>query len=97
MTSEKASFFFDDKNKIQRIESDQNVTVTESVTKRKGTGDKAIYHVDRKMVFVYGKPATMSDAKGSLSGQQISFDLTRNRVQVVSPEGQTKGTYKHEG
>ncbi|HVE69914.1 MAG TPA: LPS export ABC transporter periplasmic protein LptC [Thermoanaerobaculia bacterium] len=97
LTSEKAAFFFDDKNKIQRIESEQNVNVSESVTKRKGTGDKAIYHVDRKMVFVYGKPATMSDPSGSLSGQQISFDLARNRVQVVSPEGQTKGTYKHEG
>ena len=97
LTSDKAAFFFDDKNKIQRIESDQNVNVTESVTKRKGTGDKAIYHVDKKMVYVYGKPATMSDPSGSLSGQQISFDLARNRVQVVSPEGQTKGTYKHEG
>ncbi|HUR81662.1 MAG TPA: LptA/OstA family protein [Thermoanaerobaculia bacterium] len=97
LTSEKAAFFFDDKNKIQRIESEQNVVVTESVTKRKGTGDKAIYHVDKKMVYVMGKPATMSDPTGSLSGQQISFDLTRNRVQVVSPEGQTKGTYKHEG
>lgn len=97
LNSEKAAFFFDDKNKIQRIESEQNVNVAESVTKRKGTGDKAIYHVDRKMVFVYGNPATMSDPKGSLQGQQISFDLARNRVQVVSPEGQTKGTYKHEG
>ena len=97
MTSEKAAFFFDDKNKVQRIESEQNVTFTESATKRKGTGDKAIYHVDRKMVYVNGKPATVTDPSGSLSGQQISFDLTRNRVQVVSPEGQTKGTYKHEG
>lgn len=97
LNSDKAAFFFDDKNKIQRIESEQNVTMTESVTKRKGTGDKAIYHVDRKMVFVYGTPATMSDPKGSLQGEQISFDLARNRVQVVSPEGQTKGTYKHEG
>jgi lipopolysaccharide transport protein LptA len=97
MSSDKAAFFFDDKNKIQRIECDQNVNVAESVTKRKGTGDKAIYHVDRKMVFLHGKPATISDPSGTLSGQQISFDLTRNRVQVVSPEGQTKGTYKHEG
>jgi lipopolysaccharide transport protein LptA len=96
VTGEKAAFFFDDKNKIQRIEADQNVTLTESVTKRKGTGDRAIYHVDRKMAYLYGKPATMSDPSGSLSGQQISFDVARNRVQVVSPEGQTKGTYKHE-
>ena len=97
VTGEKASFFFDDKNKIQRIESDQNVTLTESVEKRKGTGDRAVYHVDRKMAYLYGKPATMSDPKGSLSGQQISYDLSRNSVQVVSPEGKTKGTYKHEG
>ena len=34
---------------------------------------------------------------GSVSGQPIVFALVRNRVQVVSPEGQTKGTYKHEG
>lgn len=97
LTSEKAAFFFDDKNKVQRIETEQNVVVNESTMKRKGTGDKAIYHVERKMVYVYGKPATVTDPSGSLSGQQISFDLTRNRVQVVSPEGQTKGTYKHEG
>ncbi|HEX8409105.1 MAG TPA: LptA/OstA family protein, partial [Thermoanaerobaculia bacterium] len=97
MTSEKASFFFDANNKVQRIEAEEKVNVSESVTKRKGAGDKAIYHVDRKMIFVYGKPATISDPTGSVAGQQISFDLTRNRVQVVSPEGQTKGTYKHEG
>lgn len=97
MTSEKASFFFDANNKVQRIEAEEKVNVTESVTKRKGAGDKAIYHVDRKMIYVYGKPATISDPTGSVAGQQISFDLTRNRVQVVSPEDQTKGTYKHEG
>ena len=96
MTSDKATFFLDDKNKVQRVECEQNVNVTESVTKRKGTGDKAIYHVDKKMVYMYGKPATISDPKGTLSGQEIAFDLARNRVQVLSPEGQTKGTYKHE-
>ena len=39
----------------------------------------------------------MSDPSGSLSGQQISFDLAKNRVQVLSPESETKATYKHEG
>ena len=97
MKSEKAAFFFDDKNKIQRIESEQNVNVVEAATRRKGTGDKAVYHVDRKMIFVNGTPATMSDPSGSVSGQEISFDLAKNRVQVVSPQGETKGTYKHEG
>ncbi|HEX6101045.1 MAG TPA: LptA/OstA family protein [Thermoanaerobaculia bacterium] len=97
LKSEKSTFFFDDKNKIQRIESEQNVNVVESATRRKGAGDKAVYHVDKKMIYFTGSPATMSDPSGSLSGQQISFDLAKNRVQVVSPQGETKGTYKHEG
>lgn len=97
LKSEKSAFFFDDKNKLQRIECDQAVNVVDSATRRKGAGDKAVYHVDRKMIFFNGAPATMSDPTGSLSGQQISFDLAKNRVQVVSPHGETKGTYKHEG
>jgi LPS export ABC transporter protein LptC len=97
LKSEKASFFFDDKNKIQRMESEQAVNVADTATGRKGTGDKAVYHVDKKMIFVNGTPATMSDPSGSVAGQQISFDLAKNRVQVVSPHGETKGTYKHEG
>ncbi len=97
LKSEKATFFFDDKNKIQRMESEQAVNVADTATGRKGTGDKAVYHVDKKMIFVNGTPATMSDPSGSVAGQQISFDLAKNRVQVVSPHGETKGTYKHEG
>jgi lipopolysaccharide transport protein LptA len=97
LTSEKAAFFFDENRKIQRIEAEQKVNVVEAATRRKGTGDKAIYHVDKKMIYVYGSPATITDPTGSVSGQQISFDLTRNRVQVLSEEGQTKGTYKNEG
>lgn len=97
LTSERATFFFDANNKVQRIESEEKVNMAESVTRRKGAGEKAVYHVDKKMIYVYGKPATISDPTGSVSGQQISFDLTRNRVQVLSPEGETKGTYKHEG
>ncbi len=97
MKSEKAVFFLDANRKLERMESDQNVTVSDSATKRKGTGDKAVYQVEKKMIYLSGAPASISDPGGSVSGQQISFDLTRNRVQVVSPEGQTKGTYKHDG
>jgi lipopolysaccharide transport protein LptA/LPS export ABC transporter protein LptC len=97
LKSEKATFFLDEKNKIQKIEAEQNVNVVEAANGRKGTGDRAIYQVDKKMIYVFGSPATITDPSGSVSGQQIVFDLTRNRVQVVSPEGETKGTYKHEG
>jgi LPS export ABC transporter protein LptC/lipopolysaccharide transport protein LptA len=97
LKSEKSAFFFDDRNKIQRVECDQNVNVVDSATRRRGVGDKAVYQVAQKMIFFNGTPATMTDPSGSLSGQQISFDLAKNRVQVVSPQGETKGTYKHEG
>jgi lipopolysaccharide transport protein LptA/LPS export ABC transporter protein LptC len=97
LESEKASFFFNDAQKIQRIEAEQSVRVNEIPTNRKGSGDKAIYNVDKKMIYLYGTPATVTDPTGTLQGQQFVFDLVRNKVQVVSPEGQTKGTYKHEG
>lgn len=97
LKSEKAVFFLDEARKLQRIEAEQNVSVVDQASRRKGTGDKAIYQVDKKMIYLSGSPASISDPTGSVTGQQISFDLTRNRVQVVSPEGQTKGTYKHEG
>lgn len=97
LTSEKATFFFDDKNKIERIESEQNVVLVDSATKRKGTGDRAVYEVPKKMIYLTGTPATIADPSGSVAGEQISFDLARNRVNILSSEGQTTGTYKHEG
>ena len=97
LKSEKAAFFFDENKKLQRVEAENNVNVAEATTNRKGTGDKAIYQVDKKMIYVNGSPATMTDPGGSITGQQILFDLTRNRVQVVSPSSETKGTYKHSG
>lgn len=97
LTAEKATLFLDDNRKVQRVEAEKNVQVVERATQRKGTGDKIVYHVDKKMIYVYGSPASMSDPQGSLSGEQIAFDLARDRVQVLSTAGQTKGTYKHEG
>ena len=97
LESEKASFFFTDAQKIQRIEAETNVRVNEIPTSRKGQGDKAIYNVEKKMIYMYGSPATVTDPRGSVSGGQILFDLNRNKVQVISPTGQTTGTYKNEG
>jgi lipopolysaccharide transport protein LptA len=97
LQSERATLFMDENRKVQRMEAETGVKITESGTGRKGTGDKAIYQVDKKMIYVFGKPATMSDPKGNLSGEQIVFDLTKDRVAVRSPDGKTTGTYKHEG
>ncbi|HYR30257.1 MAG TPA: LptA/OstA family protein, partial [Thermoanaerobaculia bacterium] len=71
LESEKASFFFNDAQKIQRIEAENNVRMNEIPTQRKGQGDKAIYNVDKKMVYLHGSPATVTDPKGTLTGQQI--------------------------
>jgi lipopolysaccharide transport protein LptA len=97
LKSEKALFFLNEARKLERIEAEQSVSLIDRATKREGMGDKATYLVSKKMIYLSGAPAKVSDPTGSVSGQQISFDLTRNRVQVLSPEGQTKGTYKHEG
>jgi lipopolysaccharide transport protein LptA len=97
LKSEKASIFLDENRKIQRMEAETNVSLVEAATSRKGNGNKVVYHVDKKMIYLFGKPATMSDPDGSLSSEQIVFDLTRNRVNAVSAEGQTKGTYKQKG
>lgn len=97
LKAEKATLFLDENRKVQRMEADTNVLMSESASGRKGSGNRAIYHVDKKLIYVYGKPATISDPKGNLAGEEIVFDLARDRVQILSADGQTKGTYKHEG
>jgi lipopolysaccharide transport protein LptA len=97
LKSEKATLFLDENRKVQRMEAENGVNMAEATTGRRGTGDKAVYHVDKKMIYVFGKPATISDPKGNVAGQQIVFDITKDRVQVLSSDGKTKGTYKHEG
>jgi len=96
LTGEKASLFFDAQRKIDRIEASENVTLLEKAANRKGTGDKAIYHLKQRMAYLHGSPATATDPQGSLSGQQIVFDIGRNRVQVLSPTGETQGTFKQQ-
>jgi LPS export ABC transporter protein LptC/lipopolysaccharide transport protein LptA len=94
MTSDKATFFFDANRKIEHIESESKVVLVEKPANRKMTGDKATYFVPKRMVYVDGAPATATGPQGSFSGQQIVYDLTRNRVQVVSPTGKTELNYK---
>ncbi|HET7704851.1 MAG TPA: LPS export ABC transporter periplasmic protein LptC [Thermoanaerobaculia bacterium] len=94
MSGEKATLYFDAQRKIERIEASEKVVLVEKTANRKGTGDKVIYQLKQKMAYLHGSPATATDPQGSLSGQQIVFDLGRNRVQVLSPTGETQGTFK---
>lgn len=96
LNSDKATLSFDANRKLERVDAETNVTVVEKPTSRKGTGDKATYHVARKMIFVTGSPASVSAPNGSLLGQQIAFDLNRNKVEIISPTGKTEGTYRQQ-
>jgi len=93
-----AAFFFDTNRKIDHIEAENDVVVTERPTSRRGAGKKATYYVNKRMIFVYGSPATVTDPQASLSGEQIVFDLARNKVEVVNESGkQGKASYKNPG
>jgi lipopolysaccharide export system protein LptA len=94
MTGEKATFFLDASKRIEHIEAEQKVVLTDTATSRKATGDKATYFVNRRMVYMFGNPATATAPNGTLTAQQISIDLVRNKVDVVSPASPTQATYK---
>jgi hypothetical protein len=44
------------------------------------------------MLHLSGAPAVMSDPRGTVKGQQVVFDIGRNKVEVSGP-GQTETTY----
>jgi lipopolysaccharide transport protein LptA len=92
-----AAFFFDANRKIERIETENQVAVNERPTARTGAGNKAVYYVNRRLIYVFGAPATLTDPQGTVTGQQIVFDLARNRVNVVSEGAASEGTYKNPG
>ena len=94
LTSDHASFFFDANKKMERVEAEAKVVLVEKAAGRRGTGDKAVYQLQKKMIYLSGNPAKVTDPKGSFTGQRLAFDLTKNKVDVVSPTSQTEGSYK---
>jgi LPS export ABC transporter protein LptC/lipopolysaccharide transport protein LptA len=94
LTSDHASFFFDANKKIERVEAETKVVLVEKAAGRRGTGDRAVYQLQKKMIYLSGNPAKVTDPKGSFTGQQLAFDLVKNKVDVVSPTSQTEGSYK---
>lgn len=94
LNSEQATFFFDANRKIEHVEAANKVVVIDKPANRKMTGDKATYYLAKKMVYVDGSPATATDPKGNISGQQIKLDLARNHLEIVSPTKPTELNYK---
>lgn len=96
LKSKKATLFLDTNRKVERMEAEEDVTLAETATGRKGSADRAVYDVTAKTIRLFGSPAKISDPTGAIEAQQILFDIARNNVKIVSEEGQTKGTFKNE-
>lgn len=96
MTGDKAAFYFDANKKMERIEAENRIVLLEQSAGRKGTGDKAVYFLNRRVIHMSGSPATVTAPTGTLSGQQIAIDLARNKVEIISPNSATQGTYKQQ-
>ena len=94
LTAEHATFFFDANRKAERIEAEQKVVLLEQPTSRKGTGDKATYLVAKRLIYLNGSPATVTDAKGTMTAENFAIDLAKNKVEVMSTSAPTQGTYK---
>ncbi len=96
MSSDHAVFLFDAARKLDRVDSEKHVILTEAATQRKATGDRAVYQVKTRMIYLMGSPATLNAPTGNVAGQQITFDIKRNKVDVTGPTTPTHGTYKPE-
>lgn len=92
LTGQKVALMFGVDKKLDRAEGSGGVTVVEKTTKRQGSGDLFVYRAKQQMLYLTGTPAVMTDPRGTVKGQQVVFDIARNKVEVSGP-GQTETTY----
>lgn len=97
LAAKQATFFLNADQRVERIELTGDLTIREKQTGRVGKGSKAVYHVPEKRILLEGEPATVQEARGTIKGTQILFDLQRNRVEVISGGEPTEATYRPEG
>ncbi|HEY5609691.1 MAG TPA: LptA/OstA family protein, partial [Thermoanaerobaculia bacterium] len=88
-----AVIFLDANRKIERVEARDGVVLTERATGRNATGDRVDYRVQQKMIYLEGMPAQLTDARGTIKGRRVVFDIAKNKVDVVSGETPTEATY----
>lgn len=92
LTGQKIALLFGSDKKLDRAEGSGSITVVEKASKRQGSGDSFVYRAKQQMLHLSGSPAVMSDPRGTVKGQQVVFDIGRNKVEVSGP-GQTETTY----
>ncbi len=96
MSGENAVFLFDANKKIDRVDADTKVVLLDPPNNRKVTGDRAQYQVAKHLVYIWGSPAVVTAPNGSSSGQQFVLNLLTNRVDIISPNQPTTGTFKQQ-
>ena len=69
LTAEKAVFFFDANRRLDHIEAENKIVLLEQPPGRKGTGDKATYLVNKRMIYISGSPAVVTDPQWSSLGE----------------------------
>jgi lipopolysaccharide transport protein LptA len=94
LETEKATLFFNAARKLERLEADGKVAVSDKATSRKGTADKASYRVTEQILYMDGTPAELIEPRGTLRGQQIVYDMARNKAVVASGSAPSESTYK---
>lgn len=94
LEAERATFHFDAAQKLERVEATGQIQVTERASGRTGSGSRLRYLVPKEKIHLEGSPATVTDARGTVKGSEIVFDLTRNHVEILRGEGQTEATYR---
>jgi lipopolysaccharide transport protein LptA len=86
MLSDKTVIHFDRAQKLERIESEGSVTVTEAATGRSAKGTHATYRVIERTLRILGAPAVLGDASGEVKGTEIRFDTASQKVEVIGGE-----------
>lgn len=86
LRSDKTVFHFDKSQQLERIESEGNVSVTESATGRSAKGTHATYRVIQRTLRILGSPAVLTDASGEVKGTEIRFDTASQKVEVIGGE-----------
>lgn len=86
LRSDKTVLHFDKAQKLERIESEGDVSVTESATGRSAKGTHATYRVQQRTLKILGSPAVLVDASGEVKGTEIRFDTASQKVEVIGGE-----------
>lgn len=96
LSSDAALFVLTPDQKLDRVVATGGVVVRETATGRVGRGSKAVYELAEETILIEGRPAEMSESRGTIKGDQIVLDMKRNRVDVLRGDSPTEATYNAE-